>query len=63
MTRGKGAFLGWLLERKDSCSISCLPSWRELFEGAFIVYSSSASIGVLFYFVFSDSQMMIVYWG
>ena len=28
---GKGDFLGWLLERKDSCPISCPPSWRELF--------------------------------
>ena len=28
---GKRAFLGWLLERKDSCPISCPPSWRKLF--------------------------------
>ena len=30
-TSGKEAFLDWLLERKDSCPISCPPSWRESF--------------------------------
>ena len=29
---GKRAFLGWLLERKDSCPISCPPSCRGLFK-------------------------------
>ena len=49
-------------KRKDSWLISCPPSWRKLFRGMFIVDSSSASIGVLFYSVFTDSWMMIVDW-
>ena len=35
---------------------------ESYFGGTFIVCSSSAFIGVLFYFVFTDSQMMIVDW-
>ena len=49
-------------KRKDSWLISCPPSWRELFRGMFIVDSSSASIGVLFYSIFTDSWMMIANW-
>lgn len=45
---------------KDSGLISCPPSWRELFRGTFIVDFSSASIGVHFYSVFTDSRMMNV---
>ena len=35
---------------------------ESYFQGTFIAYSSSASNGVLFYFVFTDSQMMSVDW-
>lgn len=48
-------------KEKDGWLISYQPSWRELFRGMFIVDSSSASIGMLFYSIFfTDLWMMIV---
>ena len=35
---GKEAFLGWLLKKKDSCSISCPSSWRVILRYVYCVF-------------------------